>query len=64
LEKNKINAVFVSSRHEALQSILDNIPHNAVVGAGDSVTLKGIGIFKELKRKNFTVYWRARLTSG
>jgi len=56
-KKNKIDAVFVRSRREALQSVLDRIPNGAVVGAGDSVTLKEIGIFKELKRRNFTVYW-------
>lgn len=57
LEKNRFNAVFVRNRHEALQSILDRIPHGAVVGAGDSVTLKEIGIFEELKRRNFTMNW-------
>ena len=56
-KKNKFDAVFVRSRQEALQSVLDRIPHGAVVGAGDSVTLKEIGIFEELKRRNFTLYW-------
>ena len=56
-KKNKINAVFVKSRREALQKVLDNIPTGAVVGAGDSMTLKEIGIFEELTRRSFTVYW-------
>lgn len=56
-KENKFDVVFVRSRQEALQSVLDRIPHGAVVGAGDSVTLKEIGIFEELKRRNFTVYW-------
>lgn len=57
LKNNKFDAVFVKNRQEALQSILDRIPQGSVVGAGDSLTLKDIGIFKELKRRNFTVYW-------
>jgi len=57
LKKNKFEAVFVRNRREALQSILDRIPHGAVVGAGDSVTLKEIGIFEELKRRNYILYW-------
>ena len=57
LKKNKFDAVFVKNRREALQCVLDRIPSGSVVGAGDSLTLKEIGIFKELKRRNFTVYW-------
>lgn len=56
-KKNKFDVVFVRSRQEALQNVLNRIPNGAVVGAGDSVTLKEIGIFEELKRRNFTVYW-------
>jgi len=57
LKKNKFEAIFVRSRKEALQSVLDNIPRGAVVGAGDSVTLQEIGLFKKLKKKNFTLFW-------
>jgi len=57
LRKNKFDAVFVSSRQEALKNILDQIPNSAIVGGGDSLTLRQIGIFAELKRRNFTVYW-------
>jgi len=57
LEKNMFNAVFLRNRREALQNVLDRIPHSAVVGAGDSVTLKEIGIFQELKRRGFSLYW-------
>jgi len=57
LKNNKFNAIFVRNRPEALQCVLDNIPIGSVVGAGDSVTLKEIGIFEELKRRNFTLYW-------
>lgn len=57
LKKNKFDAVFVRNRREALQSILDRVPHGAVIGAGDSVTLKEIDIFEELKRRNYMLYW-------
>jgi len=57
LKKNRFEAIFVRSRREALQSVLDDIPHGAVVGAGDSVTLQEIGLFEELRKKNFTLYW-------
>ena len=57
LRRSKFDAVFVDTRQEALQSVLDRIPHGAVVGAGDSVTLKEIGVFDELKRRGFKVYW-------
>lgn len=57
LKRNKFHVVFVRSRREALQNVLDRIPQGAVVGAGDSATLKEIGIFEELERRGFTVYW-------
>jgi len=57
LENNKFDAVFAKNRREALQCVLDRIPLGSVVGAGDSLTLKEIGIFEELKRRNFVVYW-------
>jgi len=56
-KKNKIEAVFVGSRQEALRSIMNRIPQGSVIGAADSTTLKEIGVFEELKRRNFTVYW-------
>jgi L-lactate utilization protein LutB len=57
LKNNRFDAVFVKNRQEALQCILDRVPPGSIVGAGDSLTLKEIGIFEELERRNFTVYW-------
>jgi L-lactate utilization protein LutB len=57
LKGNGFNAVFVTNRREALQCILNSIPHGSVVGAGDSLTLEEIGIFEELKRLDFVLYW-------
>jgi L-lactate utilization protein LutB len=57
LRRNKFEAVYVRSREEALQSILQRIPSQATVGAGDSLTLKQIGVFEELEKKGFTLFW-------
>jgi len=57
LRRNGFKAVYTKNRKEALQSILKEIPSEAVVGAGDSLTLKEIGVFEELKRKGFTLFW-------
>jgi L-lactate utilization protein LutB len=53
--KNKIDALFVASREEALRSVLTLIPDNAVVGAGASITLKEIGVLEGLKGRNHVV---------
>jgi len=57
LKNNGFDAVFAGNRQKALQLVLDRIPFGSVVGGGDSLTLKQIGIFEELKRRNFTVHW-------
>jgi L-lactate utilization protein LutB len=57
LRRNKFDAVYVRSREEALQSILQRVPSQATVGAGDSLTLKQIGVFEELKKRGFTLFW-------
>jgi len=57
LRRNRFDAVYVRSRKEALQSILQCVPSHATVGAGDSLTLKQLGVFKELKRRGFTLFW-------
>ena len=57
LRRNKFDAVYVRSREEALQSILQRLPSQATVGAGDSLTLKQIGVFEELERRGFTLFW-------
>jgi len=57
LKQNGFRAVYVGNREEALQSILEEISLEATVGAGDSLTLKAIGVFEELKRRGFTLFW-------
>lgn len=40
LRRNRSDAVYVRSREEALQIILQRVPSNTTIGAGDSLTLK------------------------
>jgi L-lactate utilization protein LutB len=57
LKRNKFDVVFVRNRQEALQSVLGLVSVGATVGAGDSVTLREIGVFDELRRRKFRLYW-------
>jgi L-lactate utilization protein LutB len=57
LKLNGFRSVYVANRKEALQKILEEIPLEASVGAGDSLTLKEIGVFEELKKRGFTLLW-------
>jgi L-lactate utilization protein LutB len=57
LKQNRFRPVYVEDRREALQKILEEIPLGATVGAGDSLTLREIGVFEELKRRGFKLFW-------
>ena len=57
LKRNRFRAIYARNRKEALQLILEEIPSGATVGAGDSLTLKEIGVFEELKRRGFKLFW-------
>jgi len=52
LQKRNINAQYVSSRKEALSTILEMIPEGATVSRGDSVSLEQLGVIPELKKRN------------
>ena len=51
LEKNNINASYVSSSKEALSIILDMIPRGATVAHGDSVSLHQIEVIDALEKR-------------
>jgi len=57
LRRNGFRAIYVRNRKEALQSILQEIALEETIGAGDSLTLREIGAFEELKRKGFKLFW-------
>lgn len=53
LEKNYMSGFYFGSSQEALPKILEHIPQEAVVGLGDSMTLRQIGIIPELEKGNY-----------
>ena len=57
LRSNNFDAIYVKGRQQALQKIFELIPPNAVIGSADSLTLKQIGVFRELERRGFTLFW-------
>src|SRR4030042_6501932 len=48
LKKNHFDAHFAASHHEAVNTILEMIPENSIIGFADSVTLDQIGLFDQL----------------
>ncbi len=53
LNKNFMNGYYFPSAEEALPKILEHIPDGAVVGVGDSLTLREIGIIPVLEKGNY-----------
>jgi len=51
LISRNINAIFAENGDEAKKKILDLIPHDAIVGIGDSATVVQIGVKEEIKRR-------------
>jgi hypothetical protein len=54
LEGNNIPATYVPTRREAFDRIMSMIPEGSVVGFGDSLTLREIGIVDALTEGNYT----------
>ncbi len=50
LRANNFSVCFAGSSVAACKSILDMIPEDAVVGVGDSATVRQIGVLRELER--------------
>lgn len=51
LRSRHINSTYAEDCADARSKILGLVPENAVVGTGDSATLKQIGIIEELKKR-------------
>lgn len=56
LEARNLNALFAKDCKEARKLILDLIPKKAVVGIGDSSTIRQIGVIQSLKRRGTRVF--------
>ena len=64
LGKNNIPAFYVETRDEALVKVMSMIPEHSLVGFGDSLTLKQIGVVDALERGAYTFLnpWRPGLS--
>ena len=60
LGENNIPAFYVCNRREAFDKVMSMIPEGSVVGFGDSLTLRQIGVVDALEEGNFTFLnpWR------
>ncbi|UCF79477.1 MAG: lactate utilization protein [Candidatus Eiseniibacteriota bacterium] len=54
LSDNNIPAMYVSTRREAFERVMSMIPEGSVVGYGDSLTLREIGVVDALSDGNYT----------
>jgi L-lactate utilization protein LutC len=54
LRANNIPAFYVENRREACKKVMSMIPGGSVVGFGDSLTLRQIGVVDALEKGNYT----------
>lgn len=64
LGENNISASYVKNSSEAFEKVMSMIPEGSVVGFGDSLTLKQIGVLEALEKGNYTFLnpWKAGIT--
>ena len=55
LKANNFSVVFADNSEVALRTVLDLVPHNAIVGMGDSATVKQIGMVAALESRGTKV---------
>ncbi len=54
LKENNISAFYVKDRQRAFEKVMSMIPEGSVVGLGDSLTLRQIGVVDALTKGNYT----------
>ena len=54
LGRNNISAVYVEGRQSAFEKVMSMIPEGSVVGFGDSMTVREIGVADALEQGNYT----------
>ena len=61
LGENNISALYAETGQEALQMVMSMIPERSVVGFGDSLTLRQIGVVDALEEGDYTFLnpWRS-----
>jgi hypothetical protein len=52
LQRRNVTAQYVSSRQEALSTVLEMIPAGVTVVCGDSLSLDQVGVIPELRKRN------------
>jgi hypothetical protein len=65
LGKNNIPAFYVKTRRKAFEKVMSMIPEGSVVGFGDSLTLRQIGVVDALAEGNYTFLnpWKPGLST-
>ena len=56
LRSRNINGIFVERLEEAAIKVLKLIPEGAVVGIGDSSTIRHLGLLQKLEERKIKVY--------
>jgi hypothetical protein len=64
LGENNISAFYVRDSREAFEKVMAMIPEGSVVGFGDSLTLRQIGVLEALEKGKYTLLnpWRPGIT--
>ncbi len=52
LKKNRIEAIYFSSKEKLIDFFIDKLKPNMTVGTGDSLTLEQVGLFDLLRKSN------------
>jgi len=64
LNQNNISAFYVENKSQALEKVMSMIPEGAVVGFGDSLTLRQTGVVEALENGDYTFLnpWRSGIS--
>jgi hypothetical protein len=64
LRKNNISALYVENRLQTFEKVISMIPEGSIVGFGDSVTIRQIGLVDALEKCNYTFLnpWQKGIT--
>jgi len=64
LNKNNISAFYLENKSQAFEKVMSMIPEGSIVGFGDSVTLRQIGLVDALEKGNYTFLnpWQKGIT--
>ena len=65
LRRNNISALYVENKEQALKQVMSMIPEGSIVGFGDSITLRQIGVVDALEKGNFTFLnsWKSGISA-